>query len=295
MQGAFIVNKPAGFTSHDVVARARRLCQERSIGHLGTLDPAATGVLPLLVGRLTRLAQFFQGRDKEYCGVVRFGFATDTYDAGGTPTSPPISAPPERAALEAALARFRGRFEQTPPPYSAKKVAGVPAYKRARRDEPLALPPVSVEIRELELLSLEGDCLEFRAVCSSGTYMRSLAHDLGVALGTGAHLLRLQRTRVGEFDLAHSRSLDELGSLAAQGSLATALLPPLQLLPEMPAVVAPKEAISRLLHGQSANLPDYSTAPRIRVFAPSGELLAIARRIAGTLFQPQIVLAAENQ
>lgn len=291
MNGALIVNKPAGLTSHDVVARVRRICQERSVGHLGTLDPAATGVLPLLLGRLTRLAQFFQGREKEYQGTIRFGFATDTYDAAGTPLGEASGSLPAAAAIEAVLPRFRGAVEQTPPPFSAKKVSGVPAYKLARREQPVALKPVQVEVRAFEMLSLEGDRMRFRVVSSAGTYVRSLAHDLGQALGVGAHLADLERTRVGEFTLAQSHTLEELAAMAQAGTIASALLPPLQLLPEMPAVVAPPEAAARLLHGQAANLPEFSKAPRVRAFSPEGDLLAIVRRIAGTLFQPQVVLA----
>ncbi len=291
LNGALIVNKPAGLTSHDVVARVRRICQERSVGHLGTLDPAATGVLPLLLGRLTRLAQFFQGREKEYQGAIRFGFATDTYDAAGSTVGETSSSLPEAAALEAVLVRFRGSIEQTPPPFSAKKVNGVPAYKLARREQPVVLKPVQIEVRAFEMLRFDGDRMEFRVVCSAGTYVRSLAHDLGQALGVGAHLAELERTRVGEFTLAQSHKLEELAAMAEAGALAGTLVPALQLLPEMPAVVAPPEAAARLLHGQAANLPEFSKAPRVRAFNPDGDLLAIGRRIAGTLFQPQIVLA----
>ncbi|MGH9476533.1 MAG: tRNA pseudouridine(55) synthase TruB [Terriglobales bacterium] len=290
MDGALIIDKPAGWTSHDVVARARRICQERSIGHLGTLDPAATGVLPLLVGRLTRLAQFFNNREKEYRATLRFGFATDTYDATGVSTGPSAANLPGRQAVEAVLPRFRGSIEQLPPQFSAKKVDGVPAYKHARAGKTVTLAPVRVEIREFELLALTGPDLEFRVTCSSGTYVRALAHDLGAALGVGAHLVQLQRTRVGEFSLAQSHTLDALADLAAAGQLARALLSPIALVPEMPAVVALPDAVSRLRHGQAVNLPDFSPVSHIRVFTSDGHLLAIARRVAGTLFQPQTVL-----
>lgn len=290
MDGALIINKAAGLTSHDVVARTRRILGERSIGHLGTLDPAATGVLPLLCGRLTRLAQFFQDREKEYRGEIRFGFATDTYDAQGTPAGPASDAVPSQAAIEAVLPRFRGRFLQQPPPYSAKKIAGVPAYKLARRHQPVALEPIEVEVRELELEGLEGDRMRFRAVCSSGTYIRSLAHDLGAALGIGSHLASLERTRSGEFTLAAAHTLEEVEAMAAGGILASALMAARELLPELPGVVAPLDAMARMLNGQPANLPEFSRAIRVRVFTPEGALLAIARRVAGSLFQPQIVL-----
>lgn len=289
MDGALIIDKPAGLTSHDVVARARRICQERSIGHLGTLDPSATGVLPLLLGRLTRLAQFFQGREKEYYGAVRFGFATDTYDAAGTRRGPEMP-PPSREAVEAAMPAFLGSIRQTPPAFSAKKIAGVPAYKLARRELAPELKPVEVEVRVFELLGMEDGLAEIHVVCSAGAYVRALAHELGQSLEVGAHLSRLQRTRVGEFGLKQSHTLEQLAELAADGRAESALLPATALLPEMPAVVAPPDAGSRLSHGQAANLPEFSRAERVRIFTPQGRLLSIGRRVAGSLFQPQIVL-----
>lgn len=292
MNGALVIHKPAGMTSHDVVARVRRLAQERSIGHLGTLDPAATGVLPLLLGRLTRLAQFFQGREKEYEGEIRFGFATDTYDASGLPAAEPSAAsPPSSEEIEALLPRFRGVIEQIPPAFSAKKVGGVPAYKHARQQRPVELAPVRVEVKAFELLGIEGERMRFRVVCSTGTYIRSLAHELGQAAGMGAHLVSLQRTRVGEFTLAASHTLEDVAERATAGRLEEALLPATSLLPEMPATMATPEAAARLLHGQDANLSEFSRAPLVRVFSADGQLLAIARRQAGSLFHPQIVLA----
>ncbi len=289
MDGALIVNKPPGMTSHDVVAKLRRLTGERSIGHLGTLDPGASGVLPLLLGKLTRLAQFFQGREKEYRGEIRFGFATDTYDAQGTPAGVVVERTPTREEIEALLPRFRGKLQQLPPPYSAKKIAGVPAYKLARRQQPVELSPVEVEVRAFELVDLEGERMQFRVVASTGTYVRTLAHDLGAALGMGAHLSRLERVRVGEFGLDASHTLEELAAMAEAGTLPTALLPATRLLPEFPAVVAPPEAVAKLLHGHAANLPEFTRAPRVRVFASNGQLLALARRVAGSLFHPQVV------
>lgn len=289
VDGALIVNKPTGLTSHDVVARVRRLTRERSVGHLGTLDPAASGVLPLLLGRLTRLAQFFQGRDKEYRGTIRFGWATDTYDATGTPVGPACERHPLREEIEALLPRFRGKLDQTPPAYSAKKVGGVPAYKLARRGQETTLAPVAVEVQVFELEALDGDRMRFRVACSSGTYVRALAHELGTALGTGAHLCQLERVRVGEFTLAVSHTLEALGEHAAAGTLAEALLPPLRLLPEFPAVMAAPEAVAKLLQGRAANLAEFSQARLVKVFVPDGQMLALGRRLAGSLFHPQIV------
>jgi len=276
-------------TSHDVVARVRRVTRERSVGHLGTLDPAATGVLPLLLGRLTRLAQFFEGREKEYAGEIRFGFATDTYDAAGERVGEFSPNAPERSAIEAALPRFRGRIRQTPPPFSAKKIGGVPAYKLARQAKPVELQPVEVEVREFELVSLEGDRIRFRVVCSKGTYIRALAHDLGAAVGTGAHLAELERTRVGEFTLADARTLEELAALAERGGVEEALVPAHRLLPEMPAVVATAEAEAKLLQGRAANLAEFSRAPLVKVMAADQRLVALGRRMAGSLFHPQMV------
>ncbi|MGH9519748.1 MAG: tRNA pseudouridine(55) synthase TruB [Terriglobales bacterium] len=288
MDGALIIDKPAGLTSHDVVARARRLLGERSVGHLGTLDPAATGVLPLLVGRLTRLAQFLQGRDKEYEGTIAFGFATSTYDAQGKPLGPCAATLPALPEIEAALAHFRGPIRQTPPPFSAKKIAGVRAYKLARRDLPVELKPVDVEIHEFQLRKWEAGRLRIRVVCSSGTYVRSLAHDLGQALGVGAHLVELRRTRSGEFGIATAVALDQV----ARGNPA-GWVRPQALLPEFPNLVVPPETAAKLLQGRAANLAEFSPAERVKVFAAIGTaepaLIAVARRLAGSLFQPQIV------
>ncbi len=194
------MDKPAGWTSHDVVNKIRRIAGERSVGHLGTLDPLATGVLPLLVGRATRLAKFYGSSDKVYEATIRFGFATTTYDTEGDATTDAVSVTLDREQLDGALAQFRGPISQVPPAFSAKKIRGVAAYKLARRDQVVELAPVNVEIHSLELLRVSGDMVELRVHCSSGTYIRSLAHDLGQVLGCGAHLTVLRRTRSGEFE-----------------------------------------------------------------------------------------------
>ena len=182
MNGVLIIDKPPGLTSHDVVNRVRRILGQRSIGHLGTLDPMATGVLPLVTGSFTRLAQFYVSSEKTYEGVIRFGFSTDTYDAEGEPTSEPRSVNLSREELEAHAAKFRGVIEQVPPPFSAKKIKGVPAYKLARKHKEVVLAPVQVEIKEFEILTVEADRASFRARVASGTYVRSVAHDLGQPL-----------------------------------------------------------------------------------------------------------------
>ncbi len=290
MDGVLIIHKPAGMTSHDAVAIVRRITAEKSVGHLGTLDPMATGVLPMVLGRFTRLAQFYNDADKRYRGVIHFGWATDTYDAEGAPTSSeqPVTFTPDE--LRAAAMQFTGVIEQLPPPFSAKKIAGVPAYKLARKGQPVELKHRQVEIKELEIISCDGQRAGFKCWVSSGTYLRSLAHDLGQKLGTGAHLAELERTAVREFTIEEAHTLETLEKAAAEGTLEDLFLHPRLVLPEFPAVSAPPESAARIRHGGAVNLPEFSKAGTIRVFAGQRELLAIAKRVAGTLFQPKVVL-----
>ena len=290
--GVLIVDKPAGMTSHDVVARVRRLANERAVGHLGTLDPMATGVLPLVLGRMTRLAQFYLTSEKSYEGEIRFGFATDTYDAEGEPTGPPQPVGLTLDQVRAAAGRFRGTIQQTPPPFSAKKIAGVPAYKLARKKKDVELKPIQVEIREFEILGLEVDLAAFRARVASGTYLRSVAHDLGQLLGVGAHLATLRRTRVGEFSLEEARTLEQLEQAEDVESL---FVHPRRILPEFPSVTAPEESLARIRNGMAVNLPEMSRAPLVKVFAGQAELVCIASRVAGTLFHPKVVLASGDR
>jgi tRNA pseudouridine55 synthase len=300
VDGVLILNKPAGMTSHDVVAAVRRTTGEKSVGHLGTLDPMATGVLPLVLGRFTRLAQFYNEADKRYQGVIRFGWATDTYDAEGSPAGTEQPVEFTLAELRAAAQEFTGVIEQLPPPFSAKKVAGVPAYRLARKGQPVELKPKQVEVKELEILSFDGKVARFKAWVSSGTYLRSLAHDLGQRLGTGAHLAELERTAVREFvvERAHTLNTVELilhnthyQTLEHGADAEQLLLHPRLVLPEFPAVTASPESAAKIRHGGAVNLPEFSKAPIVRVFAGQRELLAIAKRVAGTLFQPKVVLA----
>lgn len=290
MDGVLILNKPAGLTSHDVVVRVRRITGEKSVGHLGTLDPLATGVLPLVLGRFTRLAQFYNDADKRYQGTVRFGLATDTYDAEGDPQGPEQPVHLSLEQVRAAAARFAGQIEQLPPPFSAKKIAGVPAYKLARKGKEVELPPKQIEVKEFEITGWDGKDARFTAWVSSGTYVRTLAHDLGRTLGPGAHLAELQRTAVREFTLQAAHSLEELEQAAAGGALEDLFLHPRLVLPEFPAVTAPAETVARIKHGAAVNLPEFSKAGMVRVFAGQRELLAIAKRVAGTLFHPKVVL-----
>ena len=206
MDGLLIIDKPAGLTSHDVVARVRRITGEKSVGHLGTLDPMATGVLPLVLGRFTRLAQFYNDADKRYEGVIRFGLATDTYDAEGEPAGAEEPVHLTEEQVRSGAAKFVGHLQQMPPPFSAKKVSGVPAYKLARKGQPVELQPNQVEVKELEVTGWDGKCARFTSWVSSGTYLRTLAHDLGRSLGPGAHLAELKRTPVREFRLKTAES-----------------------------------------------------------------------------------------
>jgi tRNA pseudouridine55 synthase len=294
MNGVLIVDKPAGLTSHDVVNRLRRVLHQRSVGHLGTLDPMATGVLPLVTGSLTRLAQFYTASEKAYEGAIRFGFATDTYDAEGECIGEKRDVVLDLDRLRAAADKFHGVIEQVPPPFSAKKIQGVPAYKLARKKKDVALSPVKVEIKEFEILACDGNIATFRAQVASGTYMRSVAHDLGRELGSGAHLLSLRRTRAGEFQLADARTLDDIAARADREAWDEIFIHPRTILPQMPSVTATEEMAARIRTGRSVNLPDFSRARQVKVFYGQRELIAIATRVAGTLFHPGIVFAPEN-
>ena len=276
-------------TSHDVVARVRRIAGERSVGHLGTLDPMATGVLPLLLGKFTRLAQYFSDSEKIYAGSIRFGFATDTYDAEGETVGASVEPRLSLDQLRVAAARFHGEMEQMPPPFSAKKIAGQPAYKLARAGKPVELKPALVRISSFEIVGLEGAEASFEMSISAGGYVRSVAHELGRDLGCGAHLRSLRRTRAGAFSLAEAHSLEELDSLAGDVERLEALCAhPRSILPEMPSVTADELALGRLRNGAQANLPEFSRAPLVKVFASQRDLVGIAKRIVGTLFQPVV-------
>jgi tRNA pseudouridine55 synthase len=278
-------------TSHDVVSRLRKITGEKSIGHLGTLDPMATGVLPLLVGRYTRLAQYFSSAEKSYTGTIRFGFATDTYDAEGEPAGPSTQPQLTLEAIREAALLFRGELQQMPPPFSAKKVSGTPAYKLARAGKPVELKPALVVIDAFEITGLEGDQAAFAMKISAGGYVRSVAHELGQILGCGAHLSSLRRTRAGVFTLDDAHPLIDLQPLAGNIAALEALsIHPRCLLPEMPAVTADAQTIGRMRNGAQANLPEFSQAPLVKVFAGQRELFGIASRVAGTLFQPVVVM-----
>lgn len=294
MNGILVVDKPPRLTSHDVVNRVRRVLGQRSVGHLGTLDPAATGVLPIVVGNLTRLAQFYAHSEKTYEGVIRFGFATDTYDADGEPTTAPQAVQLDGDEVRTVAAQFRGVIEQMPPPFSAKKIAGVPAYKLARKKKEVVLQPVQVEIKEFVILGVTGNEATFRARVASGTYIRSIAHEMGQKLGCGAHLASLRRTSVAEFEIANAHTLEALEATKQQGSVESLFVHPRKLVPQFPCVTATEENAAFIRSGRSVNLPEMSRAPQVKVFYGQTELIAIATRIAGTLFHPRIVFPASN-
>lgn len=284
------MDKPGGMTSHDVVGRLRRITGERSIGHLGTLDPMATGVLPLLMGKYTRLAQYFSAAEKSYSGTIRFGFATDTYDAEGTAAGPDLKPTLTLDVVKAASARFQGEMEQMPPPFSAKKIDGKPAYKLAREGKPVELKAARIRILNFEIVRVEGAEAEFAMTVSAGGYVRSVAHEMGQSLGCGAHLSQLRRTQAGVFTIEEAHTLEELEALKADVDVLEArCVQPRSLLPEMPAVTADAQTLGRLRNGAQANLPEFSSAPLVKVFADQRELAGIAKRIAGTLFQPVVI------
>jgi tRNA pseudouridine55 synthase len=293
VNGAVVVDKPSGWTSHDVVNRVRRLAGTRKVGHLGTLDPAATGVLPLVIGRATRLAQFYTRNDKIYEGVIHFGYSTDSYDADGQPTSDARDVVPEREQVDAALQKFRGAFAQIPPQVSAKKVAGRPAYEMARKQQPVELKPVDVEVYALDLIRLEGCEAAVRVHCSAGTYLRSIAHEAGQALGCGAFLKALRRTASGDFRIEAARTLEQLVTLAVDGRFEEAVIPAAQLLPEFPA-----EMVDALTAGQIRNGRDFRVSPFqvrpggrfVKAVTPEGQLVAIGEARLPHLYHPVLVL-----
>ena len=289
MNGLLVLDKPSGVTSHDVVAIFRRATGEKSIGHLGTLDPMATGVLPLLLGKYTRLAQFFGQAEKDYTGHIRFGFATDTFDAEGAAATDPCSLTQSLEELRALARHFHGEMDQLPPIFSAKKINGVAAHKLARAGAEVPVKAARITIHNFALTSLDGDTAAFTMSVSAGGYVRSVAHELGELAGCGAHLSSLRRTRAGAFSLAQAITLEQLKSSSV--AELEALLPhPRTLLPEMPCVTVDDQLAGRLRNGMQVNLPDFSQAPLVKVFTAPTELLAIGRRVAGTLIQPVVVL-----
>ena len=308
--GALVINKPQGKTSHDIVDAVRHLAGFRQVGHLGTLDPLATGVLVLLLGKATRLVRFYSGRRKRYSAGFRFGYATNTYDSEGTAQAPEVPVALDREQLQGLAHQSLGRFEQMPPIFSAKKVAGRPAYELARKHQAVELKPAPVELFEYRLTEVEGPVARFVIECSSGTYIRSLAHDMGQKLGCGAHLSEICRTAVGEFSLDHTVSLDELVQAKRERKFQSCVIPLEHLLLNYPSVTVLPVLEKKIRHGAKFNvlvsqiqpgrqeLPPGSTtqldgdsnaAPRLRVFGQQSKLIAIAEAVVPRTYQPIVV------
>jgi tRNA pseudouridine55 synthase len=293
MNGVIVVDKPQGWTSHDVVGKMRRIADTRKIGHLGTLDPMATGVLPLVLNRATRLAQFFTRNEKTYEGVIRFGWTTDSYDADGEATSPVSEPELSQSEVESALNRFRGTFLQTPPPVSAKKIGGRPAYVAARKQQPVEIPPVEVTVHELTLLSFSGAEAAVRVRCSAGTYLRSIAHDAGQSLGCGAFLKALRRVRSGPFAVAQAHTLEQLQAMAGEQRLAEALLPAAELLPEFPVEVVDQITETQIRQGRDFRVSPFRSrgeAKYVKALSRTGDLIAIGEIRLPNVYHPVLVL-----
>lgn len=311
MDGVLFIDKPAGVTSHDVVARVRKIIGEKRVGHTGTLDPFATGVLVILVGRATRLAQFLSGAEKEYEAVIRFGYATETGDATGARVENESHAMTQRPQslredeINAAMSSLRGEIEQVPPMYSAKKIAGRKLYELARRGEEVERKTLRVTISEFKLVPVAGEMpktntdgtidLQVRVVCSAGTYIRTLAEDLGSRLGVPAHLARLRRTRAGRFNIQDAITLAQLQAALESGSITKQLIAPHDALADLPRVALSEVDLRRILNGIDLvvedDTVDWAHLQPIRLTKSSGELLAVGvydqdRR----LIHPKVVL-----
>jgi tRNA pseudouridine55 synthase len=316
--GVLIIDKPEGLTSHDVVARVRKILGTRRVGHAGTLDPFATGVLVVCVNRATRLAQFLTGDDKEYVATMRLGFATDTGDLTGTPKTPVTDARHITSnKVQETFSRFLGPVKQIPPMYSAKKIGGVRLYEMARRGEEIERAPVDVEIKKLELLNTADDSararvftntdaqtalseLSFRVVCSSGTYIRALAEDIGALLGVGSHLTRLRRTRSGKCSIEDAMTLEELADLGQSDHFDRVRMIPMADAIEMPLVIVDSEDRKRISHGRSIEFKEemaaegcasYANGALAKLCDKKNQLIAIAEFDSRkTLWHPRVVL-----
>jgi tRNA pseudouridine55 synthase len=299
--GLLVIDKPVGPTSHDIVQRVRAILGVQRVGHGGTLDPDATGVLIVAAGQATRFFPFLSKEDKVYEGLIRLGFATDTYDASGRPASAPCPVLPGRDDVLSAMRAFEGDLLQTPPPFSAKKLAGRPVYRMARAGQKFSLEPAAVKVTRFVLRYYDPPDIAFEAACSAGTYIRSLAHDLGRRLGCGGHLAALRRTSVGPYSLADAVPLAALEAAAARGDAARFLLPLERLLPEVPAVTVRPEAEALVKNGRPLG-PSHLESPftvgagpgsaLARLFSAGGKLLALGRPTPdGTGLHPFLVIS----
>ncbi len=280
VDGVVIIDKPSGWTSHDVVAKIRNLTKVKKVGHTGTLDPFATGVLPLTLGKATRLTSYFLASDKTYHGVMRLGFATTTYDVDGEPLGEDTKPDLDIDRLREIFGHYQGTVSQTLPPYSAKKVQGRPLYSYARKGIALTPTKKEVTIKSLRLISVTGCEAEFELACAAGTYARSLAHDIGLDYGCGAHLVRLRRTRSGEFPIEIAVPLSEGENFYPREYFMDRVIPLRSLLQEIPAIVVSEGDRKKLIHGMDLNVitADWKSE-EYRVIDDSGELIALAHRI----------------
>ncbi len=283
MNGIFIIDKPEGMTSHDVVQSIRRIFNIAKAGHLGTLDPLATGVLPVCVGKATRLAQFLPSSPKEYTGEIRFGFSTNTYDREGFPAGPEVPFDGAKNDIRRMMQSLTGVLDQVPPPFSAKKIAGVRSYKLARTNRTIEMAPVKVEIQQFELLSLDPPFAKFIVVCSAGTYVRSLVHDLGRKAGCGAHLTALRRTRSGEFRIEDAIGLDRITEAK--------LISINRLLSSWPSIEVSESDESRVAHGN--RIRSACAGDLARILNKKGQFIAVASVESGWA-RPRLVLTSIN-
>ena len=294
LNGIFSINKPAGITSHDVVARVRKLLKQKRVGHAGTLDPLASGVLPICVGQATRVAEFLSESGKAYQAVVVFGTATDTYDAEGTVTATASTSEITFHMIEEAIEHFRGPLMQYPPRYSAIKIQGQPAYKRARAGETIELEPRSVVIYSLEILEWNPPRLTLNIECSKGTYIRSLAHDLGIQVGCYAYLDSLIRTRSGPFTLSESISLEQFAEAVKTDSIQRYAFPIDKAIEQYPIIELDAETVEHVKHGNTFSHIQANNSGLARVYDDNRTLIAIAEwDKEHKVWQPRKVFASD--
>jgi tRNA pseudouridine55 synthase len=309
MEGTLVIDKPAGMSSHDVVARVRKIIAMRRVGHTGTLDPFATGVLVVMVGKATRLMQFLGGAEKEYEALIRLGYATDTGDVTGSPrafaTETQRHREIDKEAIERAMAPLRGEIDQMPPMYSAKKVKGQKLYELARRGEEIERAPVRITISTFETIERDGKLLKenedgtrdlaVRVVCSAGTYVRTLAEDFGKRLGLGAHLAELRRTRAGSFKIEDAHTLEQLSDLAESGSVEKLLISPDGTLTHLPALDLSADDVRRVMNGLDLRVEQavWPAEQAVRLRDSSGSLMAVGvYDESQKLIHPRVVLAS---
>ncbi len=310
MDGLILLDKPQNFTSHDIVVEIRNILNIKKAGHFGTLDPLATGLLVLAIGKATRLFPFFSNADKVYKGRIRLGFSTDTYDSTGKPTSSVKKKYPLKDNLLKVMKKFEGEIHQVPPPYSAKKYKGKPLYALAREKKEFELRPSKVFIHFFRLIRYNPPLLEFKVKCSSGTYVRSLAHDIGQNLGCGAHISELTRTDAGNFNIKQSSSIQEIKRLFEEGKIDKFLIPLESLLPEFPKIILKErgsvltkngniifpENILKVIHGEHSfpDIPDERERV-FRMFSLEGKFLALAKKTPEkNCFHPFLVIDAKD-